>query len=150
MAATSVQVGTQAQGRFPTPAPAGNQRAVRHGLGSETAIAPLRATYVAELKDSYPNVPHPVLLVQAARMARLELASRYIDKHGVLRNVRGGVPYPIVQQMQRDERALERWYADRALEEESKSSSSAELYAQVLERLAAEEAPADAQVVDDA
>lgn len=69
--------------------------ALKHGgKASDATIAPLADAYLAELLAEFPTASERVLLIQARRLARLELLGRFEDQRGVLRNRKRGEPFP--------------------------------------------------------
>jgi hypothetical protein len=68
-----------------------------HGAQSEQAIRPLRERYLAELAEEFPHASPRTLVIQAARLAKLELLERFVDERGVIRHQRRGDIFPAVQ-----------------------------------------------------
>ena len=86
------------------PAPKGNARAATHGAKSELTLAPAREHHMQRLIQDYPGLDNRRLALLADRLARIDLASAWIDQQqSVVRNKSGDV-YPIV-------RDLEKWAA---------------------------------------
>ena len=68
--------------------------ATTHGAKSETQIRPLRERYVAELRAEFPNASERRLIIQAHRLAQLELLGAFTDDRGVIRHKRRGDVFP--------------------------------------------------------
>ena len=67
-----------------------------HGASSESRVGPLRSEYLAQLKLEFPAADERVLIVQAGRLAKLELLERFVDERGVIRHRRRGDTFPAV------------------------------------------------------
>lgn len=81
--------------RSPAP-PKGNKRAVTSGFYSKDLIKPLRERYLERLRDEFPDASERTLVVQAARLVRMEQLERFIDERGVIRHKRRGDIFPAV------------------------------------------------------
>ena len=115
----------QLANRRNAPPPAkGNRSSLKTGAKSEVALAPIRAKHLSEIVKDYPHLDMRRAWIAADRLAHLELASEFVDQHGLFRNKRGEI-YPIVP-------LLERWRARAedilaAAEAESKRSGRLDL-----------------------
>lgn len=90
-----------AQGRPVAGAEPGNSRAVTHGATSERRLAPVRERQVGELRASYPRLDDRRLVLLADRLARIEVASEWLDRQaGIVRNADGEV-YAVVKEVER-------------------------------------------------
>ena len=90
-----------AAGRPVAGAEIGNSRSMTHGTNSERAIAPLREKHVAELRGTYPRLDGRRLALLADRLARIELATSWLDAQGgVVRDEEGEV-FAVVKELER-------------------------------------------------
>jgi hypothetical protein len=79
----------------------GNSRAVTHGARSELQLAPVRERHVAELHRQYPKLDGRRLVLLADRLARIEVATAWLDQRdGVVRNKDGEV-FAVVGEVER-------------------------------------------------
>ncbi len=78
------------------PAPKGNQRGRKHGLRSEQALAPKRQEHIKALRADYPDLDDRRLALLADRLARIDLATAWLDaQKGIVRD-RNGEVYAVV------------------------------------------------------
>jgi transposase len=61
------------------PPPQGNTRRLVHGAHSERALAPCRERHARELRHDFPDLDGRRLALLADRLARIEVASRWLD-----------------------------------------------------------------------
>ncbi len=74
------------------PAPKGNQRAAKHGAKSLHKLGPARERHMKALRVDYPNLDNRRLALLADRLARIDLASSWLDKQkGIVHSEDGGV-----------------------------------------------------------
>lgn len=83
------------------PAGPGNSRAVSHGAWSEGLVAPRRERLLGELRVEFPGASERRLIVQAHRLAQLELLGEFADERGVIRSRRTGDVFPAAQLAER-------------------------------------------------
>jgi hypothetical protein len=65
-----------------------------HGAQSETRVAPLREKHLADLLKTFPSANEHRLVIQAHRLAQLELLGAFTDARGVIRHKRRGDVFP--------------------------------------------------------
>jgi hypothetical protein len=80
----------QADGNLTRQAAGEPSPRLAHGAWSEARVAPLREGYLAELRAEFPSGSERRLLIQAHRLAQLELLGRFTDERGVIRSTRTG------------------------------------------------------------
>jgi transposase-like protein len=85
----------------PNHAGSGNTRSMTHGATHEPRLGPRREHHARDLRRRYPALDELRLTILADRMARLDVASRWLDERGVVRDARGNV-FPVVN-------AVEEW-----------------------------------------
>ena len=91
-----------ASGRPVAGAEPDNARALVHGCFSERRLAPLREAHAASLARDFPNLDDRRLLLLADRLARVDLASGWLDAQGdLVRNSETGEPFAIVKELER-------------------------------------------------
>jgi hypothetical protein len=73
----------------------------QHGARSEVAIRPRRERLLAELRTEFPDAAERRLIVQAHRLAQLELLVEFADDRGVIAHRRRGTVYPAAQMAER-------------------------------------------------
>lgn len=76
--------------------------AVRHGATSERRVAPLRAKHRADLLGRYPKIDEHRLRLLSDLLARIDLASEFVDVNGLMRNTRE--THPVLELLTRWER----------------------------------------------
>jgi hypothetical protein len=76
--------------------------AVKHGATSERRLAPLRAKHRADLLARFPNLDQHRLRLLCDLLARIDLASEFVDVHGLMRNTRE--THPVLELLTRWER----------------------------------------------
>jgi hypothetical protein len=111
-----------------------------HGAHSETALAPLRAGYAAELAEAFPSASKAEISLLAHRQAQLHVLAAWMDKHGVLANKQRGVPFPAVQLHERIAAAFEKQYALLAEREHARAEDPFALYRALEAKYAQEDA----------
>lgn len=90
-----------AEGKPVAGAEPGNTRAMTHGARSELRLVPVRERHVAELHRQYPKLDGRRLVLLADRLARIEVASAWLDRQdGVVRNKDGEV-FAVVGEVER-------------------------------------------------
>lgn len=89
----------------------GNRRAVQHGAYSAGAIREAREKHLAELAETFPRASTQELVIQAHRLAQLELLGEFVDQRGVIRHKRRGDVFPAAMFMERVAAAFERQHA---------------------------------------
>ena len=89
----------------------GNTRALQHAAYSAGAIRDARERYLAELTEAFPAASAQELVIQAHRLAQLELLGAFVDERGVIRHKRRGDVFPAAQFMERVATAFERQHA---------------------------------------
>ena len=108
----------------PRPAEKGNARAVKHGATSELRLAPRREHHARQLVIDFPNLDDRRRALLADRLARIDLASQWLDEQsGVVRNKRGEI-YPIVDRLEKWVRAAEDRLDEIALEQRGTDGSA--------------------------
>ncbi|MEX0993434.1 MAG: hypothetical protein WDZ37_05505 [Solirubrobacterales bacterium] len=96
----------------PNPIKPGESRARKSGATAELALAPLREYHVAELRRDYPNLDDRRLSLLADRLARIDLASRWLDEQdSIVRDKRGRV-YDVVDRLEKWSSVAERVLAE--------------------------------------
>lgn len=74
------------------PAPKGNTRAMVHGADTPSLIAPRREAHLRVLRADYPALDHRRLTLLADRLARIDLATEWLEKQkSIVRNRQGDV-----------------------------------------------------------
>jgi hypothetical protein len=76
--------------------------AVQHGATSERCVAPLRVKHRADLGARYPGIDEHRLRLLSDLLARIDLASEFVDVHGLMRNTREA--HPVLELLTRWER----------------------------------------------
>lgn len=89
-----------------TKATRGNTRAVTHGANSERIVAPLRQQHDEWLRESYPEMDQRIRGMLASRLARIQIAEEFLDRHGVIKN-RAGDVYPVADRVEKWSRRAE-------------------------------------------
>jgi hypothetical protein len=79
-----------------------SEGAVKHGATSERKIAPLRAKHRADLLTRFPRIDEHRLRLLSDLLARIDLASEFVDVHGLMRNTRE--THPVLELLTRWER----------------------------------------------
>jgi len=69
--------------------------AVKDGTNSEPMLAPVRARYLETLRGRYPAVTDERLQLLASLWAKVELAERWLDMHGLVKDDADGEPFPV-------------------------------------------------------
>lgn len=59
-----------------------------HGATSERKLAPLRAKHRADLVDRFPGIDQHRLRLLCDLLARIDLATEFVDVHGLMKNTR--------------------------------------------------------------
>jgi hypothetical protein len=72
-----------------------------HGALTESRTRPLRERYLAELRGEFPTANERRLIVQAHRLAQLELLGDFADERGVIAHRRRGTVYPAAAMAER-------------------------------------------------
>ena len=73
-------------------APKGNTRAVKHGAKTEQLVAPRREAHMIRLRDDYPHLDDRRLALMADRLARIDLATAWLEKQkSLVHNKEGDV-----------------------------------------------------------
>jgi hypothetical protein len=129
-------VATQADGNLRRQ-PAGEPGpALKHGAYSEGTLAEVRARHLGELREEFPQASERILLLQAGRLARLEVLMGFFGDLGLQALVDGkGKPRATTLLMGQLETAIERTHW--ALSGEAPSGGGADPYAEY-ERIVAE------------
>jgi hypothetical protein len=97
----------------PNPAGAGNGRAVSSGVHSQAKLAPVRERYARDLRERYPSLDDLRLAMLADRLARIELATTWLDGKGtIFRNRRSGLVFDVVDRLERWASRVEQIVAD--------------------------------------
>ena len=65
-----------------------------HGALTEATVRPRRERLLAELRAEFPSASERRLIVQAHRLAQLELLGEFADERGVIAHRRRGTVYP--------------------------------------------------------
>lgn len=78
-----------------------NLLAVKTGAQSEQLLAPARDRLLIGVQEHYPELSDPEQHMLADRLARIELASAFIDRNGLFRNRKKGEPWPIVDRLEK-------------------------------------------------
>jgi hypothetical protein len=101
-----------ADGKPVAGAEPGNTRALTHGAESEHRLAPVRERHVAELRRDLPKLDARRLALLADRLARVELATVWLDRQdGIVRN-RDGEIYAVADRVERWATAAEKVLAE--------------------------------------
>jgi hypothetical protein len=115
----------------PNAAKKGNRRAVKHGTGSERMLAPVREEHAVVLRERYPKLDGIRLAFPADRLARIDLASAWVDgRGGVVRDEEGEI-YPVVAHLDKWQQRAERMLTE--LEAEFAGPEKADLATQMSE-----------------
>jgi hypothetical protein len=94
------------------PAPRGNTRAQKHGIGSERKMAPVREQHAVAMRQRFPKLDDVRLAFLADVLARIDLASAWIDEQGgVVRDKKGEI-YNVVAQMDKWQARAAKMLAD--------------------------------------
>jgi hypothetical protein len=101
-----------------------NGKTPTHGAQSEVRVRPLRERYLAELAVTYPNATDHELVIQAQRLAQLELLGAFLDERGVIRHRRRGDVFPAASLAEKIASAYERQAAVLAERERQHGKSS--------------------------
>jgi transposase-like protein len=107
----------------PNHAQPGNTRSLTHGATHEPTLAPRREHHARDLRRRYPDLDDLRLTILADRMARLDVATRWLDERGVVRDARGNV-FPVVDRVETWGNRVERLVA--ALEQEAAARDTPE------------------------
>ena len=101
----------------------GNKTAVKSGVSSEVKLGPVREEHARSLKVRYPKLDDIRRAILADRMARIELASAWLDaQNGVIRSADGDV-FNVVPHLDKWQGRVEKMLAD--LEAERRGSKPA-------------------------
>jgi hypothetical protein len=114
--------------RGDNPAPAANQRALKHGAESETALGTARERFLAELVEEFPHAPERDLRLVAHRLAQVERLAEYVDRKGVIAHQRRGTVLPAVQTLDRLTNSIEQ-RLDRLRDREASATAPASILA---------------------
>lgn len=68
-----------------------------HGARSEAKLKPSRERYLTELRDQFPAAGEDELIMQASRLAQMDLLQQFLDWRGVIRDRRRGETFPAAQ-----------------------------------------------------
>ena len=79
----------------------GNLLAIKSGAQSEQLLAPARERLLVGVQEQYPELSDAEQRMLADRLARIELASAFIDQNGLFRNRKRGEPWPIVDRLEK-------------------------------------------------
>lgn len=101
-------------------AQAGNKRSVRHGARSEQAIIPVREERARELRERYPDLDDLRLALLADRLARIQVASAWLDAKGTVVRDRNGRVYDVADRIEKWSSKAERILAELAAERASR------------------------------
>lgn len=83
------------------PAPKGNTRAAKHGTRGEVLLAPVREEHLKVLRGDYPDIDDRRLVLLADRLARIDLATAWLDgQKGLVRNKQGEV-FGVVREVEK-------------------------------------------------
>ncbi len=85
-------------------APKGNTRAVKHGAKTEQLVAPRREAHMIRLRDDYPHLDDRRLALLADRLARIDLATAWLEKQKSLVHNKQGDVYRVAE-------LVEKWAA---------------------------------------
>lgn len=99
------------------PAPKGNTRAAKHGAKTEQLVAPRREAHLTVLREDYPHLDERRLILMADRLARIDLATAWLEQQKSLVANKQGDVYPVA-------REVEKWAAraEQVLAEAEKES----------------------------
>ena len=75
--------------------------AMKHGAHTDAKTQPLRERYLAELRSEFPDAAERRLIIQAHRLAQLELLGDFADERGVIAHRRRGTVYPAAAMAER-------------------------------------------------
>jgi hypothetical protein len=129
--------------KIPPPAPLDNTRTVTHGAGSPKLVAPLREQHLKALRADYPDLDERRMTLLADRLARIDLASEWIERQkSIALNKRGDVSSIVV--------LIDKWTSavERALKEAEAARKKAPRYDLALAMSALSEAE-DADALDE-
>jgi hypothetical protein len=83
------------------PAKKGNMRAVKHGAKTEQLVAPRREAHLRVLREDYPHLDNRRLALMADRLARIDLATAWIEKQKSLVYDKQGNVFQVAQQVEK-------------------------------------------------
>jgi hypothetical protein len=103
-----------------------------HWADSEAKLAPRREHHARDLRRRYPDLDDLRLTILADRMARLDVATAWLDERGVVRDARGNV-YPVVDRVEEWGRRVENIVAQLQADAERRDSPEERARAYVAE-----------------
>lgn len=109
------------------PAPKGNLRSVKHGAKTEALVAPRRAQHIAVLKQDYPHLDDRRLALMADRLARIDLATAWIEKQRSLVYSKQGDVFQVVQLVEKWSQRAEQVLKEAELEAKQQGSKHIDL-----------------------
>lgn len=83
------------------PAPKGNLRSVKHGARTEQLVAPRREQHIAVLRADYPHLDDRRLALMADRLARIDLATAWIEKQKSLVYDKQGNVFQVAREVEK-------------------------------------------------
>jgi hypothetical protein len=102
----------------------GHELSIKSGTRSERKIAPLRETHSKWLSERYPDIDPSRRLLQAQRLAQIDLAAAWVDEKGIVRNAQGQV-YDVCDKLSRWLCQAENWFQQAEAETRERRRHSA-------------------------
>jgi hypothetical protein len=115
----------------------------QHGAYSEKKLAPLRERYRTDLRGQFPSAGEDELIIQAGRLAQMDVLQQFLDAHGPIRHHRRGETFPAAQLLASVTSAYERRRDLLAERERAKAEDPFALYHALEAKYAHEDANAD-------
>ena len=94
-----------------------------HGAFVEPKLAPIRERYLTELRAQLPSAGDTELVIQAGRLAQMDVLQQFLDWRGPIRHQRRGDTFPAADLLAKLSSAFERQH-ERLLERERQSGST--------------------------
>lgn len=94
------------------PAPTGNTRAARHGAKTDKLVAPRREAHLKVLREDYPHLDDRRLALLADRLARIDLATAWIEKQKSLVYDKRGNVFQVAREVEKWAARAEQVLAD--------------------------------------
>jgi hypothetical protein len=83
------------------PAPKGNMRNLKHGARTPQLVAPRREQHLAVLRADYPHLDERRLALMADRLARIDLATAWIEKQKSLVYDKQGNVFQVAREVEK-------------------------------------------------